>query len=766
MVQDAVIGKSLPRPDTLEKASGRAIYTMDIRRPGMLYAKILWSKYAHARIKSIDTSKALALAGVKAVLTARDVPDVNFPSLLGPTDRRIFAKDKVHMLGDPVAAVAAETEEIAEEALKLIQVDYEPLPVLVDLEEAMRPDAPWVADMPLDPSKTGYKGNARNVCAYTRIRCGDVEEGFSEADVVHEDRYETPMVHQGYLEPQTAVAEIDPAGRLVIWASTQVPFPVRATVAQTLQLFLSKVRVITPHIGGGFGGKSDVGYEPLVAALALKAGRPVRLALTREEELQATFPRHPTRIELKMGAKKDGTLVALKARAIVDTGGYAGLSGPVNGGLTALLLTAPYNVAHVDAEAFVVMTNKPNCGAYRSPMATQVAFAVESHLDMLAEKLGMDPVALRLKNAWQHGDQMATGQTVQNLGLKDTIRAVAERIGWGKETLEPNQGIGLAAGMWQSTGMLGAGAYLKIQEDGSIVLITGGTDSGSGATLGGLRLVVAEELGVAPDDVMVQWGDTDVGPSDAGAVGSHTLYSLVNAALLAARDAKQQLLAIAAQQLGAGVDELELREKVIRVRTEPQRAIPLAALAMAAAHMGGQILGRGSYAGVMPAMDPSRVEGLPLFPFVDLTATVHAAKVEVDRETGRIKILRYVAAQDVGRAINPMYVEGQIEGGTSQGIGEALCEEIVFDDSGRVLNPTLLDYKMPTMMDHPRIESIIIEGHYGGGPFGAKGVGEPSIIPPPAAIANAIYRATGVRVKRLPLSPENVLRAARAKDGA
>jgi len=392
-------------------------------------------------------------------------------------------------------------------------------------------------------------------------------------------------------------------------------------------------------------------------------------------------------------------------------------------------------------------------------MATQAAFALESHLDMLAEKLGIDPVEFRLKNAWEDGDQMATGQVVQNLGLKDAIRAAAERIGWGKETPKPGQGMGLAVGLWQSTGFLGAGAYVKIQEDGSIVLITGGTDSGSGATLGGLRLIVAEELGVTPDDVVVQWGDTDTGPFDAGAVGSHTLYSLGNAALLAARDAKGQLLALGAQQLGAGVEELEVRDRTVRVKAEPQRAMPLAALAMAAVQMGSQVLGRSSYVGAMPSFDPSRIEGLPILPFVDLTSTAHAVRVAVDSRTGRVKVLRYIAAQDVGRAINPLYVEGQIEGGVSQGIGEALSEEVVFDAEGRVLNPTLLDYKMPTMMDHPRIESIIVEGHYGTGPFGAKGVGEPSIIPPPAAIANAIYRATGVRMKRLPLSPEAVRKA-------
>jgi CO/xanthine dehydrogenase Mo-binding subunit len=761
----AVIGKRFPRPDAPEKVTGRAVYGMDLKRPGMLHAKILWPAHAHARIKAIDVSEAIAVPGVKAALTAQDVPDVTFPSFLGPTDRRIFAKGKVHMAGDPVAAVAAETEEAAQEAVRLIRVEYEPLPVLVDPEEAMKPDAPWVADAPLDPARTAYRGNARNVCAYTRIRCGDIERGFAEADTVHEERYETAMVHQGYLEPQVAVAEVDSSGKLTVWSSTQSPFAARLGVAATLQLPLTKVRVIALHVGGGFGGKSDIGYEPLVAAVALRTGRPVRLALTREEEFQATFPRHPFRVHLKMGARRDGTLVALRATAIADTGGYAGLFGPMCCGIAAHMLTAPYKVPNVDVEVFSVMTNKPNCGAYRAPMTTQAAFAVESHMDMLAGRLGMDSVELRLKNAWDEGTKTAIGQTMPRIGLKAAIRAAAERIGWGRESLGPNQGIGLAAGTWMSTGMLGGGAYLKVQEDGSIVVVTGGGDSGSGATVGGLRVIAAEELGVSPDDVVVQSGDTDSGPHDTGAVGSRTLYSLGNAVRLAAIDAKQQLLGLAAQQLGADPSDLELKDKTVRVKARPDRAVPLAALAMTALHIGSQVLGRGSYAAAPPALDPGHIEGIPPFPLLDPTPAAHAAKVEVDPRTGRVKILRYVAAQDVGVAINPLSVEGQIEGGSSEGIGEALSEEVVFDSKGRVLNPTLLDYKMPTMMDHPLIESIIVEGYPGGGPFGAKGVGEASIIPPPAAIANAIYHAVGARVTKLPLSPENVWAALKESRG-
>ena len=768
MAQEAsVIGKRVPRSDALEKVTGKTVYGFDFKLPGMLHTKLLWSERAHARILAIHTAGAESLSGVRAVVTAADLQEGRgkIRGVFGPTDRWLLARGKVRFVGEPVAAVVAESEELAFEAARQIRVEYDPLPILLDPEEAMREGAPWIADVPIEASASGYKGSARNVCAYARLRNGDVEAGFREADLIHEDEYETNMVHQGYIEPTVAVARAEADGGLTIWTNTQIPFFLRGGIAQLFALPLTRVRVIATHCGGAFGGKAGTLCAAIACLLARKAQRPVRLAFTREEELTATFPRHPTRYRLKMGVKRDGTITALQARCLQDTGGYAGEFGPPQASKINLLMSAPYRTENVDLEAFTVLTNKTDCGAMRAPLGPQTFFALESHIDAVAERLGMDPLDLRLKNAREKGEMHPTGQVLGDLGLKDALRAVGKAIGWGRE-VGPNRGLGLAVGIWYTGATLGASAYVKLNEDGTVGLIVGGSDTGAGAVFGGLPLIVAEELGVEPVEVFVEQADTALSPWDSGSVSSRTTYSLGNAVIAACRDARQQLLALGASRLGFPQEQLELRGKAVRVTAEPDRAVPLAALALSALVSGGQVLGRGSYVATKPAFDPGRWEGLAMSTtLIDPAAAVHAVEVEVDPASGRVKLLRYVAAQDVGRAINPVGVEGQIEGAVSAGIGQALFEEIVFDGEGRVLNPSLLDYRLPSAVDLPRVEVLLVEGHLGGGPYGAKGVGEPSGIPPPAAIANAIARATGVRVKTLPLSSENLWRALSERRG-
>jgi CO/xanthine dehydrogenase Mo-binding subunit len=763
----SLIGRRIPRSDAREKVMGRAVFGIDFKLPGMLHARPLLSEHAHARILSLDTKAAEELAGVRAVVTAADLAEGRgkIRGVFGPTDRWSLARGKVRFAGEPVAVVAAETEERAAEAVKRITVAYEPLPILLDPEEAVREDSPWIADAPIEAAVSGYKGAARNVCGYSRLRDGDVEAGFREADLIHEDDYETNMVHQGYIEPTVAVVRPEADGGLTIWANTQIPFHLRMSLAQLFALPLTRLRVIATYSGGAFGGKATVLWPAIACLLAKKAERPVRLALTRVEEFQATFPRHPTRYRLTMGVKRDGTITALKSRCLQDTGGYAGEFGPAQASKINLLMSAPYRFGGVDLEAYTVLTNKADCGAFRAPLAPQTFFALESHMDAVAEKLGLDALEFRLRNAREPGEMLPSGQALPNLGLKDALKAAGAAIGWGRK-VGPNRGLGLATGLWYTGGTLGAAALVKINEDGTVALIVGGCDTGSGAVLGGLPLIVAEELGVDPGDVFIEQADTALSPWDGGSVSSRTTYSLGNAVIVACQDARQQLLALGARQLGVPAERLELRGKVVRVASEPERAVPLAALSMSALVSGGQVLGRGAYVATKPTFDPSRWEGLTtVTTLIDPSAAVHAVEVEVDRETGRLKLLRYVAAQDVGRAINPLGVEGQIEGGASQGIGQAIFEDIALDGEGRVQNPTLLDYRLPSALDIPRVETIVLEGHTGSGPYGAKGVGEPPHVPPLAAIANAVARATGVRVKKVPLSPENIWRALSERPG-
>jgi CO/xanthine dehydrogenase Mo-binding subunit len=750
-----ILGTSIPRLGGVERVTGAGIYGIDLAPQGAVRGGVLRSQYAHAKIISIDTSEAKALPGVYAVVTAADAPDVKY----GRTsiDRYMLAKNKVRYMGDPVAAVAAENEVLVKQALKKIKVVYEPLSVVLDPEETMKPSAPTLhEDMPL-PANLPKDIQVKNVCGYTAVHVGDPDKAMAEADLVVEEFYETKMVHPQYLEPRIAAARQEADGRLTVWVNAQAPFSVRTDVARLLNLPLSKVRVLVTEIGGGFGGKasgitSGAGLEPICALLALKAKKPVMIVLDKAEETISTTIRAGTKMWLQTGVKKDGTLLARKAKLIFDAGAYSGF-GALAGSRATQMLAGWYLVPNVHVDGYVVYTNKQVCGPVRGPGGPQAAFAVESHMDSIATKLGMDPVEFRLKNVPRPGDRIVGVPKLRDVSLGETIRTAAERIGWNKVKLEKNQGIGIATGSWIEGSGPGGGAIVKVNEDGSATVLIGKVDYGTAARFG-IPMIVAEELGIPVEDVVVTNVDTDASPWDAGTVGSRSTLVSGNACRLAAIDARNQLLKMAARQLEASPDDLEIKNKQIHVKGTPAKSISLASVANAAHNEIGEVIGRGYFdSKATEAEERERGSSQPF--------TTHAAHVEVDPTTGKVKILKYVAVHDVGFVIHPKAVEGQIEGATAMSIGQALCEQVVFDDKGKTLNPTFVDYLMPTINMLPRIESVLVHGYPGAGPYGTKGAGEIGCVPPMAAIANAIYNATGVRIRKLPLSPENVLRALR-----
>ena len=750
-----VVGTSPARIGGIERVTGKGVYGVDLMLKDQLHGGILRSQYAHAKIVSIDTSEAKALPGVHAVVTAADAPDVRY----GRTyfDRYILARNRVRYMGDPVAAVAAETPAIVKQALKKIKVVYEPLPVVLDPEEAMKPDAPILHDdMPL-PANLPKDAKLKNVCGYIGVDVGDPEKAMAEADVVVDEVYETKMIHPQYLEPRMAAAQVEPNGRLTVWANSQGPFPVRAEIAKMLGIALNNVRVISAELGGGFGGKgsgitSGAAIEPICGLLAMKAGRPVMIVLDKAEETISTTIRSGAKLYIKTGVKKDGTIVARTGKVIYDAGAYSGF-GAMAGGRCTNMLGGWYLTPNVHIDGYVVYTNKQVCGPVRGPGGPQAAFAVESHMDSIAAKLGMDPAEFRLKNVPKAGDKIVGVSKLRDVSLGETIRIAKEKIGWGKVKLEKNQGIGIATGSWIESAGPGGGAMVKVNEDGSVTVQIGKIDMGTIPGFG-IPLIVAEELGIRVSDVTVANVDTDAAPWDAGTVGSRGILVSGTAAQLAAIDARSQLFKIAAGQLEASPDDLEIVDRQIRVKGSPAKSVSLDSVATAAHNIIGEVIGRGYFDNL--AMAAAEKEHGSSQPF-----TAHACIVEVDPETGNVKILKYVAVHDIGQPIHRAAVEGQIEGAAAMSIGQALCEQVVFDKNGRTLNASFVDYLMPTINMMPRIETTLVHGYPGAGPYGAKGAGEIACVPVLACLANAIYNAVGVRIRKLPLSPENVLRAIR-----
>ncbi|HEX4995211.1 MAG TPA: xanthine dehydrogenase family protein molybdopterin-binding subunit [Methylomirabilota bacterium] len=743
-----VVGHSLPRIDAPGKVTGSAIYAADFALPGMLYGKVFRSAEPHARLVRLDTSRAADIAGVRAVISAADVPDVRYGAAV--KDEPVFASDIVRYVGQPVAAVAAVTLEAADAALATIEAVYEPLPRVLDLAAALAPGAPLVHEGWQAYTAIPILQRDGNVCNRARIVVGDVERGWAEADRVFEHRFTTAMVHQGYTEPRAAVAAWDSSGQVTVWSNTQLPFDVQATLADVLAIAPSKIRVIVPGVGGGFGGKLRVGVEHFAALLARKAGRPVKVMTTSEEELTAAYPRQGTIIELKTGVTRDGRLTARQGRIYFDTGAFAG-SGPGVASVATLVLAGPYRTPNLHLEGYAVYTNKTNCGSYRAPSGPQANFAVESQMDIIADALGIDPLELRLRNIVPEGDEGPTGQVLSAVGLEECLRRAADAIGWRDRRPGPGRGKGLAIGWWTTTGG-SSGVYVKINPDGTVALNTGAVEIGT-AALTGAAQVLAEVLGVDLADITVVSGDTFSTPFDFGAQGSRTAFAVGNACRAAAAELQRKLFALAAAQLGAPEEALVLRDKHV---VGPGGRMSLAELARQSQVAGGGMIAHGTFIAPATAYDTKRVEGHVYPAFHSPSFHAHAVDLSVDAETGEVTIHKYVVAQDVGFALNPTYIEGQIEGGVAQGLGQTLSEEIVYRD-GRVQNANLTDYKIPTTLDVPRVESILVEHPGRVGPFGAKGVGEPPNVEPPAAVANAIAAAVGARITSLPITAEKIV---------
>jgi xanthine dehydrogenase molybdenum-binding subunit len=733
MPEARVMGNSYPRVDAADKVSGRSQYAGDVYLPGMLIGKVLKSNRPHACIISIDTSQAEQVPGVRAVITGKDIPDVRFGSG-AVKDRRVFALDKVRFIGEPVAAVAAVDEIAALEALDLIQVEYEDLPTVTDPIEALKPEAPLVhQDLPRYDGYAASMGG--NVCTIVDSDRGDVEQAFAEADHIFEDTFRSQGINQGYLEPMACVANVDPSGRINVWTSTQGPYAVRATLAAVLQIPISRLRIIPMELGGGFGAKLRLCLEPYPVFLALKTGKPVKMVATREEVFTLSGFRLPTTVYLKTGVLKDGTIVAREAISIFDMGAYLGAG--VQSGVSHTV--GPYNIPNHRVRSYAVYTNKIWAGSYRASGVADVTFAVESHTDIIARKLGMDPWEFRMQNILKEGDVAIQGGRLPRNGLRQTLEAVKERMSSSSKS-EDGHGVGLAVCQWRS-GSGPSTASISLTEEGTVSLLTGSVDITGTDTV--LAQIAAMVLGVDMQQVIVARRDTDVAPFTGPSGGSRIIYSQGKVVQLAAEDARRKLLTVAAERLQVVPEALTCAAGRVYVTDHPEQSASLGELArLSFTSKAGPILGTAS---------------LSTMPFAPVF-NAQAAEISVDRQTGTVRLVRFVQAQDVGVALNPMAVEGQIEGGAVQGIGRALNEAVVIQD-GEILNPSLTTYLMPLAPDIPPIENVLVEVPTDDGPFGARAVAEPPGFGPPAAIANAIDDAVGVRLKELPLSADKVLQA-------
>jgi len=738
------VGTRPIRHDGLDKVTGRAQFGADFSLPGMLWGKVLRSPHAHARIVAIDDSAALALPGVHAVITGRDFPEVAAESAAGgegATDFRdlalnVMARDKALYHGHPVAAVAATSVRIAEEACKKIAVDYEVLTPVLSLDQALAKDAPILHERMRASGDEPLPEGPTNLASRREMGRGDVAAGFAAADAVVEREFRTPMVHQGYIEPHAVLARTGEDGRAVVYCCTQGPFMVRAFSAKVLGVATDTIKVVPTEIGGGFGGKTTVYLEPLAILLSRKSGRPVKMVMTREEVFRATGPTSGTHIRVKMGAKRDGTLTAAEAVLVYEAGAFKG--SPV--GAAMMTVFAPYKLANVRIEGWDVVVNKPKVAAYRAPGAPMAALATETVMDELARKLGQDPIDFRLVNAAHEGVQATYGPKFRAIGFVESLRAAKAHPHY-RAPLGANQGRGVACGFWFNAG-LSSSANVSINEDGSAVVMSGCPDIGGSRA--SLALMAAEELGIPVEQVRPVVVDTEsIGFNDLTG-GSRVTFATGMAVIEAARDVVNQLRARAAKTWEVELDAVAWNEgRAVAVNGAEGKHEPLTLrqLAARAAATGGPISGRASLT--------ARGAG-PGF-------ATHLCDVEVDRETGAVKVLRYTAVQDAGRAVHPSYVEGQMQGGVAQGIGWALNEEYVYDARGAMENPGFLDYRVPVASDLPMIDTVIVEVPNPMHPYGVRGVGETPIVPPLAAVANAVERAAGVEIRELPISPPKLL---------
>lgn len=757
----ATLAPTLIRQDGRDKVTGSGRYAADLTMTGMLHGALRIAEVPHARIRRLDTTAARALPGVHAVITAADVPEVRYGAFL--KDRTLFARDVVRWEGELIAAVAAATPEIAAQAAALIDIDLEPLPAVTDLETAARSDAPLV-----HAAWATYEADENlvrdgNVASRSTIVKGDAEAGMAGADIVVTDRYVADGSHAVPIEPRAILAEWQ-GDHLTIWSSTQVPFAVRSGVAETLGVPQNQVRVIVPHLGGGFGAKCELGFESQVAALARVAGRPVKVVFSRRQEfLLPDHRRERMILELATGVRRDGTIVARRAHLIIDNGAYS-MDEPFLGQLAAMLAVGPYRIPNVDVSADVVYTNTQPSGSVRAPTGPTTCWALEQHHDVVAERLGLDPVEFRRRNLVREGDAGPTGQVFERIGALETLERAAAAIGWGRP-LPDGEAIGIATGWWPS--FPGAsGAHVTINADGSGTIVTGAQECGTGAVMA-LPILAAEVLGMRPDEFRILYQDTDAGPYDGGASGSQTTFNNGRAVIAAATEVREQLLDLAAGLLEANRADLELVDGRARVKGSHTSSVSIADLASQAAG-GGLLLGRGSgEPPPMPAVETASCVGrLGGESFAAPTFFTHAARVKVDRDTGVVRVLEIAAAHESGIVINPIGATGQIHGGVVMGIGQALSEGVLLSEDGRQRNPYLLDYKLQTAADVPPIHVDFVDAPSPtGGPKGLKGIAEPPCVPTPGAIANAIARASGTRVNELPMTPERVWGALASMNG-
>ena len=738
------VGTRPVRHDGLEKVTGRALFAADLNLPGQLTGVVVRSPHAHARIVSINTSEALTMPGVKAVVTCDDFPATD------PSDRtydmcvNIMARDKVFYEGHAVAAVAATTRDQARAAAAAVKVEYEALTAVLTIDEALTPDAPVLHAHMMTSGANPPAEEPSNISDITRFAGGDIEAGFAEAHLVVEREFTTKPVHQGYIEPHACVADTGQDGRSTIWCSSQGHFNVRSSTAAMLGWENTRIKVIPAEIGGGFGGKTTIYLEPLAVVLSAKAGRPVKMVMTRDEVFRATGPAPGTRLKIKLSADRDGNLVAGDAYLIYSGGAYAGAGGL----LGAMTVFESYKIPHFNVESLNVVVNTARSAAYRAPAAPLTAFAVESVLDEIAEQLGIDPMDLRLRNAVAEGDPSTMGVPFARIGFVECLEAVRDHPHYSAP-LGPNQGRGLAAGYWFNIGE-SSSATVNLNEDGTATVVTGSPDIGGSRA--SMALMAAEELGIDPYSIRPVVGDTEaVGFTDI-TEGSRATFATGMAVVDACRKMVVELRGRAAKMMGVGVDDVDWvdGQAVYSGSDGEKDPLPLAAITAKAKRTGGPLTATGSLEahGAGPGF------------------AVHLCDVEVDPETGVVRIVRYTASQDAGTAIHPSYVEGQIQGGVAQGVGWALNEEYIYNSDGVMENPSFLDYRVPVASDLPMIDAIIVEVPNPAHPYGVRGVGETGIVPPIPAVANAIYNATGCRMRDLPMSPIRVLEAVTAKNSS
>jgi CO/xanthine dehydrogenase Mo-binding subunit len=764
------VGQSVLRVDGVRKVTGFSRYTDDLKLSGMLYARIKKSPYPHAKILKIDTSKAEKLPGVKVVITGKDVP-IRVGLYL--EDKTFLAIDKVRFIGEPVAAVAAESEEIAEEAVSLIEADYKKLSAVFSPLEGIKPDAPLIHE-----DLGSYKHasiilpqSGTNISNHYKIRKGDAEKGFKEADFIFENEFYVPHIQHSAIENHCAIAQVDPEGKITVWAGCQSPYAVRRTLATAFSIPLNKIRVVSPAIGGGFGGKAGTTLEGIVIPLAQKANyRPVKLSFSREDVFTNTFIRQGMHARIKTGVTKSGRIVAEENKFYWDGGAYTeyGVNIARAGGYAS---TGPYDIPNVIADSICVYTNHPAGGPYRGFGMSEIHFAIEQNLDVVAHKIKMDPLEFRRKNALKDGGRTVTGQVLENVGFVECLDKTAKDIEWDKRVKKVSatkyRGKGIA-GMYKAPSMpnnVGSSAIVKINEDGTVNLLVTAMDLGQGSDTA-LTQIAAEVLTIPISQISIITGDTDCTPYEWQTVASRTIYCCGNSIKRAAEDAKNQMLKLASLKFDIPENDFELKDGQIISKIYPDKKVKIADLAMGltmpdGSGIHGPIIGRGAF--IPPDVkDTDKETGQGDKPVAFWTFGVQAAEVEVDIETGEVKVLKVAAAYDAGKAINPELVCAQIEGGIVQGLGSALLEEMKIEE-GKVLNPSFADYKIPAIGDAPEMKISIVEVPEPTGPWGARGIAEPCMVPTAPAIANAVFDAIGCRINSLPITAEKVLKAIKEK---